>query len=194
MITSSPGSMTVTRGQLAVVTGIILVEGVALYAMGHPLICKCGYVKLWHFDVVSAENSQHVFDWYTPSHIIHGFLFYALFWLVMPRTSFGARLIAAVLLESSWEVIENTDFVINHYREMTISLDYYGDSVLNSVSDILFMVVGFYLAAWLPVWLTIVLAIALEIFIGIMIRDGLTLNVIMFVWPSEAILQWQQGR
>ena len=194
MITSSPGSMTVTRGQLAVVTGIILVEGVALYAMGHPLICKCGYVKLWHFDVVSAENSQHVFDWYTPSHIIHGFLFYALFWLVMPRTSFGARLIAAVLLESSWEVIENTDFVINHYREMTISLDYYGDSVLNSVSDILFMVVGFYLAAWLPVWLTIVLAIALEIFIGIMIRDGLTLNVIMFVWPSEAIMQWQQGR
>jgi hypothetical protein len=194
MITSGPGSMTVTRGQLAVVTGIILVTGVALYAMGHPLICKCGYVKLWHFAVVSAENSQHLFDWYTPSHIIHGFLFYALFWLVMRRASFGARLIAAVLLESSWEVIENTDFVINHYREMTISLDYYGDSVLNSVSDILFMVVGFYLAAWLPVWLTIVLAIALEIFIGIMIRDGLTLNVIMFMWQSDAILQWQEGR
>lgn len=194
MVTSGPGSMTVTRGQLAAVTGIILMEGVALYAMGHPLICKCGYVKLWHFDAVSAENSQHIFDWYTPSHIIHGFLFYALFWLVMPRASFGARLIAAVLLESSWEVIENTDFVINHYREMTISLDYYGDSVINSVSDILFMVVGFYLAAWLPVWLTILLAIALEIFTGIMIRDGLTLNVIMFMWPSEAILQWQQGR
>jgi hypothetical protein len=144
--------------------------------------------------VVSAENSQHIFDWYTPSHLIHGFLFYALFWLIMPRASFGARLIAAVLLEASWEVIENTDFVINHYRETTVSLDYYGDSVLNSVSDILFMVAGFFLAAWLPVWVTVLLAIALEVFVGVMVRDGLTLNVIMFVWPSEAILQWQQGR
>jgi hypothetical protein len=144
--------------------------------------------------VVSAENSQHIFDWYTPSHLIHGFMFYALFWLIMPRASFGARLIAAVLLEASWEVIENTDFVINHYRETTVSLDYYGDSVLNSVSDILFMVAGFFLAAWLPVWVTVLLAIALEVFVGVMIRDGLTLNVIMFVWPSEAILQWQQGR
>lgn len=186
--------MTMTRTQIAIAAGIILIAGAALYGMGHPLICKCGYVKLWHFDVVSAENSQHIFDWYTPSHLIHGFLFYALFWLIMPRASFGARLIAAVLLEASWEVIENTDFVINHYRETTVSLDYYGDSVLNSVSDILFMVAGFFLAAWLPVWVTVLLAIALEVFVGVMVRDGLTLNVIMFVWPSEAILQWQQGR
>jgi Protein of unknown function (DUF2585) len=190
----SAANLTVTRRQTAAIAGIILIAATALYAMGHPLICKCGYVKLWHFDVVSAENSQHIFDWYTPSHVIHGFLFYALFWLVMPRRSFGARLIAAVLLEASWEVIENTDFVINHYRETTISLDYYGDSVLNSVSDILFMVVGFYLAAWLPVWATVLIAIALEVFIGAMIRDGLALNVLMLVWPSEAILQWQQGR
>jgi len=167
---------------------------IILYAMGHPLICKCGYVKLWHFDVVSAENSQHIFDWYTPSHIIHGFLFYGLFWLIAPRASFGLRLILAVVIEAGWEVAENTDFVINHYREMTISLDYYGDSVLNSVSDILFMVAGFFLAARLPVWLTIVIAIALEVSIGIMIRDGLTLNVLMFVWPLDSVLQWQQAR
>jgi uncharacterized protein DUF2585 len=186
--------MTITRSQIAAAAGIILVAAIALYGMGHPLICKCGYVKLWHFDVVSSENSQHIFDWYTPSHIIHGFLFYALFWLITPRASFGTRLILAVLLEATWEVVENTDFVINHYREMTISLDYYGDSVLNSVSDILFMVVGFALAARLPVWLTIAIAVALEVFIGVMIRDGLTLNVIMFVWPQDAILQWQQGR
>ncbi|ODR93448.1 hypothetical protein AUC69_04405 [Methyloceanibacter superfactus] len=186
--------MTMTRTQLAIVAGIILIAGALLYAMGHPLICKCGYVKLWHFDVVSAENSQHLFDWYTPSHIIHGFLFYAVLWLAAPRLSFGQRLILAVLVEAGWEVIENTDFVINKYREATVSLDYYGDSVINSVSDILFMVLGFYLAAWWPVWLTVIVAIALEVFVGVMIRDGLTLNVIMLVWPLDSILQWQQGR
>ncbi|HUU25189.1 MAG TPA: DUF2585 domain-containing protein [Methyloceanibacter sp.] len=183
-----------TRTQIATVAGIILVAAVALYGMGHPLVCKCGYVKLWHFDVVSSENSQHIFDWYTPSHIIHGFLFYALLWLIAPRASFGQRLILAVLIETSWEVVENTDFVINKYREATVSLDYYGDSVLNSVSDILFMIVGFFLAARLPVWLTIVLAVALEVFVGVMIRDGLTLNVIMLLWPLDSVLQWQQGR
>ena len=188
------GLVKLTRAQFAVVAAIVVLAGAALYAMGHPLICKCGFVKLWHFDVVSAENSQHIIDWYTPSHIIHGFLFYGLLWLFAPRLSFGARLILAVAVEATWEVAENTDFVINHYREMTISLDYYGDSVLNSVSDILFMIAGFFLAAWLPVWVTILLAIALELFVGFMIRDGLTLNVIMFVWPLDSIVQWQQGR
>jgi hypothetical protein len=186
--------MTMTRTQIAIVAGIILVAAAALYGMGHPLICKCGYVKLWHFDVVSSENSQHLFDWYTPSHIIHGFLFYAVLWLIAPRLSFGQRLILAVLVEAGWEVVENTDFVINKYREATVSLDYYGDSVINSVSDILFMVLGFYLAAWWPVWLTVIVAIALELFVGVMIRDGLTLNLIMLVWPIDSILQWQQGR
>jgi len=186
--------MTVTRTQAAIVVALIAAAAIILYAMGHPLICKCGYVKLWHFDVVSAENSQHIFDWYTPSHVIHGFLFYALFWLIAPRMSFGQRLILAVMVEASWEVVENTDFVINKYREATVSLDYYGDSVLNSVSDIAFMIAGFFLAARLPVWLTVVLAIALEVFVGVMIRDGLTLNVIMLVWPLDSVLQWQQGR
>ena len=119
-----------------IVAGIVLAAGLALYLMGHPLICKCGYVKLWHFDVMSAENSQHLIDWYTPSHLIHGFLFYWALSRFLPL-SFAMRLILAVAIEAAWEVIENTDFVINHYREMTISLDYYGDSVINSVSDIL---------------------------------------------------------
>ena len=108
--------------------------------------------------------------------------------------SFGARLVLAVLVEASWEVVENTDFVINHYREMTISLDYYGDSVINSVMDILFMVLGFYMAAYMPVWLTVLVAIGLELFVGAMIRDNLTLNVLMFLWPLDSVLQWQQGR
>ena len=186
--------MTISRTQIAIVAAILAVAGIAIYAMGHPLICKCGTVKLWHFDVVSSENSQHIFDWYTPSHIIHGFVFYALFWLIAPRTSTGFRLILAMLLEASWEVIENTEYVINQYRETTIALDYYGDSVLNSVSDMLFMIVGFVLAAKWPVWLTLAVAIALEVFTGIMIRDGLALNVIMLLWPCEAILQWQNAR
>jgi len=190
-------AMQLSRTQTTLlVAGIVAAAAVALYLMGHPLICKCGYVKLWHFDVQSAENSQHLIDWYTPSHIIHGFLFYWLLWLVSRwiPISFGARLVIAVLIEASWEVVENTDFVINHYREMTISLDYYGDSVINSVMDILFMVLGFFMAAWLPVWATVLIAIALEVFVGAMIRDNLTLNVLMFLWPLDSVLQWQQGR
>ena len=188
--------MTVTRAQAAVIAFVIFVAAAALYLMGHPLICKCGTVKLWHFDVQSAENSQHLFDWYTPSHLIHGFVFYWLLWLLsrFVPMSFGLRLVTAVAVEAAWEVIENTDFVINHYREMTISLDYYGDSVINSVSDILFMVAGFFLAARLPVWLTVAIALALELFVGVMIRDNLTLNVLMFVWPLDAVLHWQQAR
>lgn len=186
--------MSITRTQFAIAAGIVVAAAVALHAMGHPLICKCGYVKLWHFDVVSSENSQHIFDWYTPSHIIHGFLFYFVFWLIAPRSSFGTRLILAILVEASWEVIENTDFVIDRYREATIALDYYGDSVLNSVSDMLFMIAGFVLAARMPVWLTVLIAVMMEVFTGIMIRDGLALNVLMLLWPSETVLQWQNGR
>jgi hypothetical protein len=189
--------MQLTRLQtMLLVAAIILAAAIAEYLMGHLLICKCGYVKLWHFEVESAENSQHLIDWYSPSHLIHGFLFYWLLWLLsrwLPM-SFGLRLVLAVAIEASWEVIENTDWVINHYREMTISLDYYGDSVINSVSDILFMVAGFCLAARLPVWLTVFIAVALEIFIGAMIRDNLTLNVLMFLWPLDSVLHWQQGR
>ena len=189
--------MTLTPARTTlIVAGIILAAALALYLMGHPLICKCGYVKLWHCDVVSAENSQHLIDWYTPSHLIHGFLFYGAFWLlsrVLPL-SFATRLILAVVIEAAWEVIENTDFVINRYREMTISLDYYGDSVINSVSDILVMVLGYFMAARLPVRLTVTIAIALELFVGAMIRDNLTLNVLSFVWPVDAVLDWQQRR
>jgi hypothetical protein len=190
-------TMSLSRAQTgSLVAAIVAAAALTLYLMGHPLICKCGYVKLWHFDVQSAENSQHLIDWYTPSHIIHGFLFYGLLWLVsrFVPLSFGMRLVLAVAIEASWEVVENTDFVINHYREMTISLDYYGDSVINSVSDILFMVLGFFLAARMPVWLAVLIAVALEVFIGAMIRDNLTLNVLMFVWPLDSVLQWQQGR
>jgi hypothetical protein len=189
--------MRLSRTQAALLTAaIIAAAALTLYLMGHPLICKCGTIKLWHFEVQSAENSQHLIDWYSPSHLIHGFIFYWLLWLLsrwIPM-SLSLRLVLAVAIEASWEVVENTDFVINHYREMTISLDYYGDSVINSVSDILFMVLGFFMAAHLPVLFVVFLAVALELFIGAMIRDNLTLNVLMFLWPVDSILHWQEGR
>jgi Protein of unknown function (DUF2585) len=189
--------MSLTPARTALIAAaIVAAAAISLYLMGHPLICKCGVVKLWHFDVTSSENSQHLIDWYTPSHLIHGFLFYWALWLISRFVPLSAsmRFILAVVIEAAWEVTENTDFVINHYREMTISLDYYGDSVINSVSDILVMMLGYFMAARLPVRLTVGIAVALELFVGLAIRDNLTLNVLMFVWPLDAVLNWQQAR
>jgi hypothetical protein len=150
-------------------------------------------VKLWHGVTVSSENSQHVADWYTPSHVIHGFLFYGLMWLVARRIPLGVRLTLATALESGWEILENTPLIINRYREATIALDYYGDSVLNSTSDIFFMAAGFTIASRAPAWATIAAGVALELFVLAMIRDNLTLNILMLVWPLDGVRQWQAG-
>ena len=180
---------------ILIYAGIMLVFASVLFFMGQVPICRCGYIKLWQGVVFSSENSQHISDWYTFSHLIHGFIFYWVLSVVGKKKnmSFGLRLLIALIIEVSWELFENTDFIINRYREATISLDYYGDSIINSVADVFSMIVGFALAYRLPVRVTIFVAVALEVFVGLSIRDNLMLNIIMLLYPMESIKQWQMG-
>lgn len=173
---------------------LVMASGAAtLYLMGRPAICPCGTVALWHGEALSAENSQHLTDWYTPSHVLHGLLFYmALRWLT-PRLALGPCLALAALVEVAWEVLENSDAMIERYRAVTISLGYFGDSIVNSSMDVLAMCMGFLIAARLPVWASVALFVLAEVIVGLVIRDGLTLNVLMLAWPSPTIMAWQAG-
>jgi len=162
-----------------------------MLAMGRPPICSCGTVELW--GEVGPKQSQMLADWYSPSHIIHGFIFYGLLTLLWRGARLDRRFVVALVLEASWEIAENTPMVIDRYREATIALGYSGDSILNSLSDVTMMALGFLAARRLPVWLSVGIVLFLELVPLIAIRDNLTLNVIMLLAPSDAILDWQAG-
>ena len=181
----------VPRGYWFAALGLVAVMAAILLWMGRPPICTCGEVRLWVGTVNGPDNSQHLADWYTPSHIIHGFLFYWLGWLCLRRNPPGDRLIAAVVIEAAWEILENSPLIIDRYREATIALGYTGDSVVNSVADVCWMMVGFGIARRIPVWATVVTALAFELLTLLLIRDNLFLNVLMLVAPSDAVRAWQ---
>ena len=175
----------------AAVATIVVAAAALLYLMGRPPICTCGEIDLWVGQVNSSRTSQMLSDWYSPSHIVHGFLFYGALWLVARKWPVERRFVAAVTIEAVWEIVENTPLIINRYREATAALGYNGDSVLNSVSDIAMMALGFLLARKLPVWASIAVVLVLELIPFFVIRDNLTLNVWMLLAPNDAIRGWQ---
>ena len=175
-------------------TSLIAVLGLSiaiLWAMGRPPICTCGSIELW--GRVGPSQSQMLADWYSPSHIIHGLLFYAALRWLWPKGRIELRFLLALVIEAAWEIIENTPMVIDRYREATVALGYTGDSILNSVSDIAMMALGFFLARRLPLRLSVTIVIALELIALLVIRDNLTLNILMLLAPSDAIKAWQAG-
>ncbi len=175
-----------------IVLAILVVQASWLYIDGRIPMCECGTIKLWSGSLMS-ENSQHIADWYTLSHIIHGFLFYWLLTIIAPKAPLGLRLAVAVGVEAAWELVENSNFIIERYRANTSSVDYFGDSIVNSVSDSVFAMIGFLIAAKLPTKITVATALFFEVLALIVIRDNLTLNVIMLLHPFEFIKQWQTG-
>lgn len=172
---------------------LFVLQGVILFLLGQPLICDCGTVKLWHGTVLSGENSQQLSDWYTLSHIIHGFLFYLLLWFLFPRMSLAMRFALAVGLEAAWEILENTPMVIEMYRQQALAQGYVGDSIVNSLSDTVAMAVGFLAARKFPLWASIAAVFLLEGIALIGIHDGLILNILGFIYTPEFIQEWQMS-
>jgi Protein of unknown function (DUF2585) len=181
------------RADVAVAVAVVCVTATLQIAMGRTLTYKNGPVALWVGDVTSDQNSQQIADPYTFSHVIHGALFYGLTHVMIGTASLGLRAAVALGLEATWEAYENTDTVINRYRAATIALGYYGDSVLNSVFDVLACLLGFVLASRFRWWWTASWVVATELALAYTIRDNLTLNIIMLIWPIEAIKRWQMG-
>ncbi len=182
------------KKQILIAIVIVIIAVTILFSMGRIPFCKCGIISLWSSDVMSSQQSQQLADPYSFTHVIHGIIFYFLLWAIFrKRLTPAQRLLIAIGIESAWEILENTDYVINRYREATISLNYYGDSVFNNIGDIISMAIGF-IAAWkFPKILTIGIVIAIELLLLYFVRDNLTINIIMLIHPVEAIKTWQAG-
>lgn len=183
--------MELTRKTLVITFFLLTIQAALLAAMGQPLICTCGYVKLWEGVVLSNGNSQHLTDWYTFSHIIHGFIFYFLLWRFFPHLPVAVRFLLAFGIEVSWELIENTPLVIQHYREQALASGYNGDSIINSISDSISMILGFWIAWRFPWKMVLIIALGLELWLAYNIHDNLTLNVINLIHVFPAIKAWQ---
>lgn len=182
-----------SRRNWIIAAAILLAVAAAELAMGRNLICTCGSIDLWVGERDSAKTSQMLLDWYSLSHVVHGMLFYALLWLVARQLPVEWRFLVALAIEASWEVIENTPMVIDRYRATTAALGYSGDSVINSLSDVLMMALGFLIARKLPVRTSMLLLILLELVPLYVIRDNLALNILALIAPNPAIQAWQAG-
>ncbi len=180
------------RAWIKAVAILVCAAGIEL-AMGRHPICTCGTIDLWVGARDSPRTSQMLADWYSLSHIVHGLLFYAALWFVARRWPVQSRFLAALLIEAAWEVTENTPFIIDRYRATTAAIGYTGDSVINSLSDMVMMALGFLLARKLPVWSAVLLVVALEIIPLLAIRDNLTLNVWALIAPNQSLQSWQAG-
>ena len=176
---------------LVAVLLVVLGAAAILWLMGRPLLYKGGLIELW--GPVGPKQSQMIADWYSASHLVHGFLFYGLLHLVARRMKIEQRLLIATLFEAAWELVENSPVIIARYREATIALGYNGDTILNSVSDITMMVIGFLIAKRVPVWASVMIVLVLELVPLAIIRDNLTLNVWMLLAPNNALRSWQAG-
>jgi hypothetical protein len=160
---------------------------------GRVWFCECRTLLFWIADAYSSHTSQHLLDPYSLTHLQHGLIFYwALLWLA-PRTSWQTRLVAATAIEAAWEIVENSEFVINRYRDATAALGYTGDSVINSLGDLLACVLGFAIAGKIGGRWTLALFIGIEAGLVLWIRDSLLLNVLMLFYPIEAVKNWQIG-
>ena len=188
------GTATRMRWQpLAAALGVAIAAAAILWLMGRPLIARSGAIDLWVASASSSKTSQMLFDWYSASHVLHGILLFAALTLLFRRVSVERRFLLAVVLEAAWELVENSPVIIARYREVTVALGYSGETILNSMSEIAMMGVGFWLARKLPWWATLMLAIVLELVPLYVIRDNLTLNVWMLIAPNAEVRAWQGG-
>lgn len=174
---------------------IIATMAIILHFEGRIAICECNYIKIWHGQFITSEDSQHLFDWYSFTHILHGLAFYFLLWLIdrKKKLNVTTKLLIAIGIEAGWEILENSPMIIDRYRTATISLNYYGDSIINSIGDVIAMSLGFLFSAKFRAWHSILLFILVEILLAVGIRDNLTLNIIMLIHPLDVIRIWQQG-
>jgi len=189
------GFWTISRGNrdIALALALLALQVGALFVLGQPWMSASGQLMLWANNPLSPETSQQIADWYSLSHIVHGFLFYGLLKLACPRLPFGVRLLLAMGIEISWEIAENTPMVIEAYRKQALAIGYAGDSMLNSLMDTAMMAMGFLFASRAPAWVTMAAGIALEALAAVAIRDGLILNILNFIHPIPFIERWQAG-